>query len=695
MAKAPWLNLNNRQLGMSTDEYSGGSFLYSQNINVSKNSKSFKISDYIVSTDISYSSWNIIALTWPYNSNYPFWFSDDWYIESDTTYNWFNLSRDIWWPLYKRTTWYVNAIKLWWYTYAFTADKLDLITGDLYTWIFAESRNVVTNPSLTSNNWWTINAWWTTWVNWATHTTGTDRITQAITVDWTNKQRIAINVTWHTTGTCVVKLDNSTVAWTISSTSPNWNTFIIDNPSGTRTTIDLVPSTTFNWTIQYVSVWYLTGIELEKLSITSATTHPLLEDWEILYVGAWAKVDTINISAPATPILENTFSIVDRTHTIFSIQKIWQSIVLFSTNNEDTKISYRDGISSAPSEVITWKDKVWTNAIVDGNLAYVLCENWYRKELYVMSGYDKKLIALGKRNDHAFGYDKEVYRLEQRNDFYNNPLRTNAMWFSGNKLLIPAYNWLYTYWFENPNWVNALTKEWVVDTDTISATANIWWLMYIAYKTKSTPTTNRIAYVRPYSNLSGKINYLVTNPILRDNFSSKKQLNRFRIGYILPSQYTSIDLYVSANNNYFRTFTVSWVTTTPTAWAIYYTEYSSPYNLYEVISTNIVAWAGTISCRMTNYVWPYTTWWTLTKVSWVWDATISRTDSDNFIHLKNISATTYTAWEDLIFWQEFLQAYMPDWHTIQLKIQLNSTRTYNNPEVFDIPILAEIVWQNG
>jgi len=32
---------------MSSDEYIGGSFLYSQNINISKSSKSFKIADRI------------------------------------------------------------------------------------------------------------------------------------------------------------------------------------------------------------------------------------------------------------------------------------------------------------------------------------------------------------------------------------------------------------------------------------------------------------------------------------------------------------------------------------------------------------------------------------------------------------------------------------------------------------------------
>jgi len=38
---------------MSTDEYSGGSFLYGQNINISRSSKSFRLSDRILETEIN------------------------------------------------------------------------------------------------------------------------------------------------------------------------------------------------------------------------------------------------------------------------------------------------------------------------------------------------------------------------------------------------------------------------------------------------------------------------------------------------------------------------------------------------------------------------------------------------------------------------------------------------------------------
>jgi len=695
MAKAPWINLNNWTLGMSSDEYTGGSFLYWENINISDSSKSFKISNRILYTDINNRAWNIIQLLWPYNvwNNKVVSFSDDGYIENDDTFYPSSTVRDIWWPILKRSVWYVNAIKVWTKTIWVTSDKLDLFTNDMYNWLFSEANNVVVNPSLISNTWWTVNTWWTTWVNWATHSSWKWLLTSLITVDRTKKQRIAINVTWNTTWTCVVKLDNSTVVWTITTSSPHWNTFFIDNDTATRTTIDFVPSTSFNWTIQYVSICPYSWIELDKVFITSSTSHPLYSTWGKLYIGSWAKIDEVNLTSYSI----DTWSIIDSTHTIIWIHEIWQSLVIISTDWEDTKMSYWDRVSWAPSEVVLWKDKVATNSIHDWTMLYVLCESLDKKELYVASWYDKKLIALWTTwLQWNFWYDALCYRLEQRNDFYNNPLWTNAMWINWNKLLIPSYNWLYTYWYTNPNSQNALIKEWALDTQNVSVVANIWWVMYICYKTKST-NSNRIAYIRSYQNQLSTSGYVVTNPILRDNFSTKKQLNRLRLWYILPLSTSSIDIYVSVNKYNFRTFYVTGITTSPVRWDIYYTmEYSSPYNLYEVISTDITAWVGTISCKTINLVWfEFTSWADLVKVSGIGQTNISVSDSDNFIKIKTITCTWYTQWEELIFWQEFEESSMVDWHTVQFKIKLNTASVLWSPEIFDIPILAEPIWQNG
>jgi len=300
-----------------------------------------------------------------------------------------------------------------------------------------------------------------------------------------------------------------------------------------------------------------------------------------------------------------------------------------------------------------------------------------------MSGYDKKLIAVWNNDWNDFWNNKEAYRLRQRNDFYNSPLWSNAMWWSGNKLFIPAYNWIYTYWFENPNMPSALVKEYVLPAHNISATANSWWVLYMAYADTIT-WYSTIGFTRTYQN-SVTSWYLVTNPLLRDNFSTKKQLENFKIWYIIPEAAWSIDIYISANNNYFRTFYVSWLTALPTAWAIYTTDT----NTYEVISST----STRIYCKSVSVIKQTLLYnWTLTKTSGTGDASITIIDNDNFIKVKTITADKYTQWYELIFSNDFIITHMPYWHTIQFKIQLNSTTDTGSPEIFDMPILSLPVW---
>lgn len=690
------LNLNKRDLGMSSDKYAWGSFLYGQNIKISDNSKSFSISDNLLYTVVNSRSGNTIAMVWPYSTDKLISFSDDGYIESDSTFNENNSSMVIWWPLYKRSTgWYLNALKIGDYTVGLSADKLDLFTGDLHnssTGIIPFT-SIVTTPDLIANTGWTVNAWWTTWVWGAVHSSGTGSLYQDLTVNNAKKYRVSVQIYGHTTGNVTVSMWWVQL-WIITpTTTRTWNMWVRTTAS-TSEQIYFTPTTTFNWTIGYVNINEYVAARTEewKATITSATTHPMLFSGWDLYIGSGKSIDIVSIS-DRVPVTKN---IIDSRHSIVSIQEIGQSIVIFSTDNEDSKISYWDWVSDEPDEVITWKDKVITNVVVDWIFQYILCESTTKKELYLASGYDKKLIAVGKSWFlWQFGYNYDVYRTTQRNNFYNNPLWTNAMWFSGNKLLIPAYQGIYTYGFENPNSVQALVKERTIDCDySVSVTANIWWIMYIAYKTHA--WANRISLVRTYQNQTSSDSYLITNPLLWDNFSTQKSIEKFGIGYILPRSTASIDIYLSANDYYYRTFEVSWVTTSPTAGAIYSTsEYSSPYNLYEVISTDITGWVGYIYCKTINLIgidFQYST--VLTKSSWIGDASISSSDSDNFIKIKTITATQYTQWREILL-SEFVQAHMVDWHQIQFKIKLNAlTSSVWSPEVFDIPISSTKVWQN-
>lgn len=682
MAEQWKLILNNWSLGMSADEYSGGSFLYWENINISRNSKSFKLADRLLSNDVNGRSWNIIAMCWPYNTDKVVTFNTDWYIESNQYYNAMRASRTVWWAIYKRSTWwYLNAIKLGNYTIWLTTDKLDLFTGDMYTGLFAIGTNVVTTPTLTADTGWTVWAWWATWVNWATHTTWTNTLTQTLTVDNASKYRVTVYATWCTTWTCAVTMW-WTAMFTLSATS-NIRSFNIRTTASTSEDLTFTPSTWYDGTIGnvIVNLYTVANIEESKVDITPHTRHPIFVQWPFAYIWSWSKIDVIDTTDWT---VYKTISLLEQDYDIFHIWEIWQSIVVLSTNWENTKVSYWDWVSENATETITYKDKVGTWAEIDGNVIYMICESNTKKELYIISWYDKLLVAKTVPQWRWFSNNKQAYDIISKNNFHNVSTYSNAMCFSGNKLIIPSYYGLYTYWYENPQQKNALVKEWKLNTVGITSVANIWGLFYIAYN-DITKGITKISYVREYDNIIGS-GYIVTTPIIWDNFSTEKMIDKIKIGYIIPESTSSIDIYVNADKYYFWTFYVSWLTTTPTVWTTY-TNYWS--NVFEVIATDITTGAGTITCRATTILdLNFSYGWTLTKIAWTWDTSITYTDYDNFIKIKTITADKYTHWSETIFAWSFVTAYMPDRHEVEIKIKITSTTVTGSPVIYDMPVLS-------
>lgn len=683
-----WIVLNNRTLWMSADEYAGGSFQYAQNINISKNTKSFRLADHMETTIMTSRDTYYVALL---SNSLLGWviISKDWYIESTLYFNERNTklaegSYVLWGSIYNVTYSYYNAIKIWTKNICIWATTVDVFTWDLTDirlWLVDVTAELVTTPALTSDTWRTVWAGWTTWSTGAVHSSWTATLTQNITVDSGVEYRVAIKSSWCTTWSCVVSLWWTTVA-TITSTSPLRSMWKRTTAS-TSEALTFTPTTTFNWTIHYASVlkYNASKIEIGKATISNSLYHPVVHIWEYLYVGSGAKLDSIDLVSYSV----DTYSLIEASYSIVWIHEVWQSLVIFATDWEDSKQYYRDKVSDAPSEVITRKDKKITNTKSDWVYIYVMCETDYRSQLYIVSWYTKTLVAQGKDNYADFWQDKEAYRIAHRNDFYSK--YPNAMGYINNKAYIPAYNWVYTYWYDTPWMKAALTKEFVLDCETISVAESVLWLTHLLYQTKTTPVTVNLTTIREYDNIVWSW-YVISNPILWDNFWTSKQLNHFRIWYIIPEATSKIDIYISANKFFFRTFYAT-TTIAPSEWDTY-TDVN--WNMYKVISLD----STTISCIVDNLVdSQFTANGTLTRNNWNWDATITYTDSDCFVKVKTITATKYTIWNELIFWQEFLDAYMPNWNVIQLKIKLTSATATWTPEVFDIPVLAQSVGQNA
>jgi len=457
--------------------------------------------------------------------------------------------------------------------------------------------------------------------------------------------------------------------------------------------INFTPSNTFNWTISYVKMneYDMERAFPDSILITSATEHPLCDSAWFLYIWSWAKIDILD----KTTWTVETVSIIDANYTIKAITELWNQYIIWATNGTDTKYYYWNGVDEQASEVITWKWARLTNAYTDGNISYavIMWDVDYAK-LYAVSGYERTMLTNYEytwANPRTF----EWYNPIKKNNFYLRNCNCLAVW--NWMLYVPSYWWVYSYWHKIPFIENAWSKDIIHDITwgAIVYSMNYdWWLSYSYRKVSSGITYNTISRVVYYQNTTQW--YLVTNPILRDNLSTEKALTKLKIWFKnVHSNYGNIKLYAVIDDNAFFTFTVSWVTITPTVWAVY-KDNSTLYTM-EVISTDITWWAGTITLRtLTTLLFDYffEVPANIVKISWTWDATITTSNYTNMVLIKTIQSENQWYWSETIFSQSFIDTYMPNWRKLQLVIELNSSNTVVCPEVYDITILSDIVNNN-
>ena len=460
MAEEWKLTLNNRWYGMSANEYDGGSFYYWENINVREDGKTIRLA---TNQSIEWQNLrtNGYGVAWAHWSIYSYIFTADGYVETYDTFNWLQQSTVIGWALWKRASgWYINATKIWDNYLGITADKIDRFVS--LPNIFGTSQsaaavNLVTNPNLTSNTDWTIWTWRTTWYSGAAHTVGnTDRLTHTFAVtDWTKKYRIAVMVRYQTAGTVVVKLDNSTIVWTIATTSDIWSVFYIFNNEATRTTIDIVPSSDFDGTVScvMVSAYDDNRVNSDEMTITSSSKHPLLYNAWSLYIWSWAVIDLVDTGTWTVTQL----NVVDSDYTIVWFTQVWTQIIIWANNGYSSKQYFWDWVEEFPSEVVTYKGMVITGVDSDWTYNYIVTQSWCDRKFYVVQWYNKTMLATSV-NSNWYGYatGKKAHILNTRNDFdctYSNILCYD------NKVAIPCYKGIYTYWYETPWQNNSLVKN--------------------------------------------------------------------------------------------------------------------------------------------------------------------------------------------------------------------------------------------
>jgi len=690
---AEWkLTLNNWSFWMSADEYSGGSFFYSEWIDSYSSSKSFKLWHSLWHTEINKRhAWYAVALEpvfeldeeW-YNHIGMVSFSSDWYIESNWINRWSSTNWEFWGWIYKRPSgWYVNGLAISNTLLGISNNKIDRFTSLTNLW----GSNLVSNPWLTSDTDWTVGAWWTTWASGATHTSWTADLTQTLTVVSWKSYRIVVKATWVTTGTCAVKLASDTVA-TISSTSDVCILWV-EAAWWASEAITFTPTATFDWTIEYVKVQEYDSTKLlpDNITITDYASHPVcLWQWDI-YIWSWDKLDIVS----TTDRDVRTLSIIDTWYTIINITNQWWNLVIWASNWKDSKQYYWNGVDSLASEVIDWG---WNNiawVITDETKNYVMVSNNWDRRMYVVSWYQRQLIANNVFNWRTIERGREPYNINKRFNFYLS--WQNQMALLNDKLYVRAYGGIYVFGGNVPwiwqSWSKPIKWEfWAAKFYPYSYAMNsMFSRMHFSYRSDWINYITQI-YEHEYTTKW----YLVTTSILWDNISSRKNLTKLKIWFKnIKSTYWNIKVYVIVDDDYFWRYQVTNVTTRPSIW--------DKYNVWANTVGEIIAiennWTtGVITFKTTentaNYPWNALS--SITRVTGDGQATITtKTLFDNMCLIKTIESDKQEYGDELIFGKSFVETHMPYWRKIQLVIELNSNNSKISPEIFDISLLSDIV----
>lgn len=714
------IDFKSRNKWMSPDEYVGGNFLIWNWIDIYSWSQSFKLAKSKSETIINNrSGWIIRDMTYLENlgSADVLTLSADWYIESIfTRSDWWNAWQTSWaetsqwfWALYRKSSW--NVIwSVWDDVYIVATNKLDRlksITADETAWIMDTVSSVV-NPLITSSTWWTVGTWWTPWAWWAVHTHwNVADLSQNITPTYTGKIRVTVRVTWHTAWTVQVKWRWSSM-WTLTTqTNTRLYTFVTDSWWTSAGSLAFTPSLTFDWTINFVS-WreYNTNLVVDEVTLSGSDPRCSLADRWSLYIWSDNYVNVIDTTI-STWNLDTTLTLPSDQKVIW-ITRIWDTYNIYS---KDALHSYQwlwNWVDTAPAERILRENIHITSVDNDGNYDMVLCQDSVlniKTYLYKVSWWQKSLLSASKSN--AFlPTDSNQNRCREECNALHFPSNwrwiTSGWWFT-------AITWrtdIYLYGSPNPAIAPWFTKYAyngeISNYDYIPFVKFIGWRFYTNYvdDTQSTPIDNQLLSwdmsSELWTNYPSWEKYLISNPIIWDKQSSVKKLKKIKIWCKFESPNNQINLYIRVDDTYFITFYVSWVTTTPSIWAVY--TIPSWWEI-EVISTDISWWIWTISGKYTVWTWLYynliqsANSETITKTSWDWDTTINTTDNDHYIKLASFTWSSYNMYWELAVTPEMLAIKIPDWHKLQFKIGLVRWSWYSttSPEVYNVSILADVI----
>lgn len=687
------ITLSDWTKGISADEFAWGSYFYSEWISTGYSTRWFELW-------YKYRKWllnsrkngHVISIAPSVN----YWFlcfTKDGKIEAEDYWN--DLDK---WSLYSYipqswsdTTGYENWLLYWKYAIGIRQRRIDVLD---YENLFDENNQLLPNPDLSSSDDWTVGTWWTITDEWAVHTTWET---------WT----LQSTPTWSYTTTdvmrCVFKISNWT-NWNLTFTLGNLSQtiqdradwiYVISLKCNTSTELVITPSSSFDGTIETANMYQYNNSSLKDWVVTlynPTNTWPrpaLIWEWD-LYVASWSWINIISLSDR----WRTWKNLIDENFTIVSItQQAW-NLILWATNGYDSRQYYWNGVDAVATEVIEWKWLIIQWVTGTETLSYVLTTSWsttwtiewYEYRLYVVSGYQRNLIASKLYMQQTWNYlESDHYNINKKFDF-NDVTWYWAMTIFLDSLFIPGCDWVYKYWEDVP-W---LRKSWSrpIKYDNGSTNIVLWQRWHFLGIALTTWGKNYIWYVdnRQYTDKW----YLVSEWIYWDRLSTKKSLEKLKIWYKnVASTVGNIKIYAIVDDTYFWRFRpTSTPTKRPSVWDVYSIAHNTTWKVIDVDTTN-----GVITFVTLSDTWSYTgvANTTLTKVSGEWDDSIVVWyNYDNMCLIKTIESENQCYSSDLVFGKDFIDSYMPYWYKIQFVIELSSNDARLSPEIYELSIVSDI-----
>ena len=696
------LTLQDWTKGISADEFAWGSYFYSEAISSGYNTKGFELWYKISKYALNYrSQWYATAIV-PSKSYGFLCFTRDWRIETEDIFN--GASTNTWdedggWAIYAFQpwgigNWYLNGVLYGNYAIWIKQTHIDVID---YENAYDPTAEILLNTDLSDSTWWTLGTWWTATDDWAVHTTGeTADLSSDISWAWLTTSdycRCAIKITGWTNWSIDVTIGNTTETF---EDQVDW--WFVANLRGKSTTTDLTitPSSSFDWTIQYVNLHLYDTTNYvwdDKASIqwwVYSNKHPaLIWEWD-LYIASRDFVTIINLSDWGMTYKR----LIDRNFEIVAMNQQAWNIIIWATDGYDSRQYYWNWVDAVATEVIEWKWLIIQSATWTETVSYVLTTSgqtsgsieWYEYRLYAVQGYQRNLIASKLYQFRSDEYlEVDHYNANKKFDF-NDVTDDHWMTIFLDSLYIPWCDGVYKYGYDVPWLRTAWTRP--IKYDTWATNIVLWQRWHYLGVAFRVDDTNYVCNVD--NRLYQPTWFLVTESIYWDKLSSRKALEKLKIWYkSVASTVGNIKIYAIVDDTYFWRFRpTATPTKRPHVWDIYNVANDTTAEVIDVDTTNNVITFKTIS-NTGSRLWLANT--SLIKVSGHWDDTIAvGYNYDNMCLIKTIEADQQRYGSDLVFGKDFVNNYIPFRYKIQFVIELNSNSQYISPEIYELSINSDI-----